>query len=61
MFQCKVLCFTLSQLAKPWCCGFVVIATAQLYLTKPQLRFHTGSNPARSKSQVFYFDGKDHW
>ena len=37
-----------------WCRGAVVITTAQVHLTKPQLRFYVGSNPARSVS-----DGQD--
>ena len=29
-----------------WRHGVVVITTAQLHSTKPELRFHAGSNPA---------------
>ena len=41
----------------PWCSGLwrrgvVVIATAQLHSTKPELRFCTGSNPARGVSEI---------
>ena len=37
----------------------VVITTAQLYSTKPELRFCTGSNPARGVSGIR--DGEDLW
>ena len=30
----------------------VVISTAQLYLTKPEIRFCAGSNPARCVSEI---------
>ena len=42
-----------------WHCGVVVITTTQLHLTKPELTFCTGSNPARSVSQIR--DGEDLW
>ena len=32
--------------------GVVVITTAQLHSTKPEFRFCTGSNPARSVSEI---------
>ena len=35
----------------------VVITTAQLHSTKPELRFCTGSNPARGMSEIR--DGED--
>ena len=35
-----------------WCPGVVVITTAQLHLTKPDLRFSEGPNPACSVSEV---------
>ena len=35
----------------------MVITTAQLYSTKPELRFCTGSNPARGVSEIR--DGED--
>ena len=46
----------------PWCsglwrCGVVVITTAQLHSTKPELRFCAGSNPARGVSEIR--DGED--
>ena len=37
----------------------VVITTAQLHSTKPELRFCAGSNPARGVSEIR--DGKDLW
>ena len=37
--------------------GVVVIATAQLHSTKPELRFCAGSNPARGVSEIR--DGED--
>ena len=43
----------------PWCSGMVswhhevvVITTAQLHSTKPELWFCTDSNPARGVSQI---------
>ena len=40
-----------------WLCGVVVITTAQLHSTKPELKFCAGSNPARSVSEIR--DGED--
>ena len=40
-----------------WCRGVVVITTAQLPSTKPELRFCAGSNPARGVSEIR--DGED--
>ena len=40
-----------------WCLGVVVITTAQLHSTKPELRFCAGSNPARGVSEIR--DGED--
>ena len=40
-----------------WRCGVVVITTAQLHSTKPELRFCAGSNPARSVLDIH--DGED--
>ena len=37
--------------------GIVVIATAQLYSTKPELRFSTGSSSAQGMSEIR--DGED--
>ena len=34
--------------------GSVVITTAQLHSTKPELRFCAGSNPARGVSEICY-------
>ena len=42
-----------------WHCGVVVIATAQLHSTKPELRFCIGSNPALDVSKIP--DGEDLW
>ena len=39
--------------------GVVVITAAQLHLTKPELRFCAGSNPARGVSEIR--DGEDLW
>ena len=39
--------------------GVVVITTAQLHSTKPELRFCTGSNSARSVSEIRH--GQDLW
>ena len=39
--------------------GVVVITAAQLHSTKPELRFCTGSNPARGVSMID--DGEDLW
>ena len=35
-----------------WLCGVVVITTAQLHSTKPELKFCAGSNPARGVSEI---------
>ena len=40
-----------------WRCGVVVITTAQLHSTKPELRLCAGSNSARGVSEIC--DGKD--
>ena len=42
-----------------WCCGVVVIITAQFHSTKTELRLHAGSNPAHGMSQIR--DGEDLW
>ena len=42
---------------KLWRRGVVVLTTAQLHLTKPELRFCAGSNPARGMSEIR--DGED--
>ena len=39
------------------CRGVVVLTTAQLHSTKPELRFCVGSNPARGISKIH--DGED--
>ena len=40
-----------------WCRGVVVITTAQLHSTNPELRFCAGSNPACGMSEIR--DGED--
>ena len=40
-----------------WHCGVVVITTAQLHSTKPELRFCVGSYPACSMLEIR--DGED--
>ena len=40
-----------------WRRGVVVITTAQLHSTKPELRFRAASNPARGMSEIR--DGED--
>ena len=42
-----------------WRHGVVVITTAQLHSTKPELKFCAGSNPARGVSEIR--DGEDLW
>ena len=42
-----------------WRCGVMVITTAQLHSSKPELRFWAGSNPARGVSKIC--DGEDLW
>ena len=42
-----------------WRRGVVVITTAQLYSTKPELTFCAGSNPAHGVSEIW--DGDDLW
>ena len=41
------------------CCGVMVITTAQLHSTEPELSFYTGSNPASSMLEIH--DGEDLW
>ena len=43
--------------ANSWLCGVVVISTARLQPTKHEFRLCTGSNPARSVSEIY--DGED--
>ena len=43
-----------SNQAVIWRHGVVVITTAQLHSTKPELRFCTGSNPAGGMSEICY-------
>ena len=51
------LCNVHFQFWNEWCSGVVVITTAQLHSTKPELRFCAGSNPARGVSEIP--DGED--
>ena len=48
-----------NQTERCWRRGVVVITTAQLHSTKPELRFCAGSNPARGVSEIR--DGEDLW
>ena len=49
-----------TQMAsKKWHCDVVVIITAQLHSTKPELRFCVGSNPACGVSKIH--SGEDLW
>ena len=48
-----------SILDQLWRRSIVVITTAQLHSTKPELRFCAGSNPARCVSEIC--DGEDLW
>ena len=41
-----------------WCRSVVIITTAQLHSTKPELRFCAGSNPTRSMSEMIH-DGEN--
>ena len=50
---------TLLKRNSMWRRGEVVITTAQLHSTKPELRFCAGSNPARGVSEIR--DGEDLW
>ena len=52
-----VLFSNLSSFIFSWRRGVVVITTAQLHSTKPELRFCTGSNPACGVSEIR--DGED--
>ena len=47
--EVEVLAFQVSHM---WRRGVVVITTAQLHSTKPELRFCANSNPARVVSRV---------
>ena len=48
-----------DNIQEMWRRGVVVMNTAQLHLTKPQLRFCAGSNPACGLSEIG--DGEDLW
>ena len=61
--ELSLFCFCSVLLMAPWCslwrCGVVISTTAQLYSTKPELRFCAGSNPACGMSEIC--DGEDLW
>ena len=44
-----------------WYCGVVVITTAQLHSTKPELKSCIGSNPACSMSEIRNGDNGPSW
>ena len=48
-----------TNLGYPWHRGVLVMTTAQLHSTKPELRFWAGSNPARGVLEIR--DGEDLW
>ena len=57
---CSKTCDAMITETESLCCkegGVVVIATAQLHSTKPELRFWAGSDPARGVSEIR--DGED--
>ena len=41
-----------SPYTQVWLCGVVVITTAQLHSTKPELRFYAGLNPACGMPEI---------
>ena len=57
MLMPDVLCSRQKRKQHLWRRSVVVITTAQLHLTKPELRFFAPSNPARSVSEIL--DGED--
>ena len=46
-----------TTLNSKWNRGVMVVTTAQLHSTKPELKFCAGSNPARGVSEIR--DGED--
>ena len=52
--QLKTIPFVIGKMLRH---GVVVITTAQLHSTKPELRFYAGSNPAYSVPEIC--DGED--
>ena len=42
----------IKRVFTPWRRGVVVITSAQLHLTKPELRLCAGSNPARGVLEI---------
>ena len=57
MLKTKLLVKYAIYLLKVWRRGVVVITTAQLHSTKPELRLCAGSNPAHGVSEIR--DGED--
>ena len=51
--------YSIESLFFSWCRGVVVITTARLHSTKPEIRFCTGSNPAHGVLEIR--DGEDLW
>ena len=50
---CVFTKYTICKYATyPWYCCVVVITTAQIHSTKPDLRFCTSSNPAYGISEI---------
>ena len=54
-----IMMLMMMMMMVPWCCGVVIITTAQLHSTKPELRFCACSSPARGMSEIR--DGDDLW
>ena len=55
--QMKEKLIPLRDNLQKWCHGVVVITTAQIHSSKPELRFCKGSKPACSVSEIW--DGED--
>ena len=55
----KLLFRRKNRIGRKWSRGVVVITTAQLHSTKPELRFYAGSVPAHGVSEIR--DGEDLW
>ena len=53
----KVTQISATHMKNMWRGGVVVITTAQLHSTKPELWFYAGSNPASGVSEIR--DGED--
>ena len=57
--KCRIISQVTKLLTDEWHRGVVVITTAKLHSTKPELRFCAGLNPARGVSEIR--DGEDLW